>query len=405
MDVLHRHYQQAFNKYKMNQQLVGPVLTSWHVFDKYYQLSDESPAYAAALILHPSRGKALTQKNWPKAWHKKIFTGVKKLWEDEYKNLPTVYTTPSIVPVLELDEYDLLAQELNVIGTEPDVDEYETYTSQPPIPIDCSPLVWWLRDEQKERCPRLSKMAIDISQYLPCPYGVWRMLPFFAYAPFNRPEWDKFAVAVRSDAVGATEPLSLLVQRALPELSSVLESTRETILQNSQRLAIRLEARLEGIQDSLDALLQGKVPVTFTGHFEAGPAVSLAPAPAPEPPVPGMPVVAALAKVFTVRDVWKEWEEGIAGQPAVRVLEETWGSRWCPGNGIGVQFCRRKVIWDELLARTASGKSEEEAVAELELLRAGRSLNRLVHKLKQRRRRGQGQGRIRVQAIEGAGLG
>ncbi|KAF6518215.1 hypothetical protein HZS61_002293 [Fusarium oxysporum f. sp. conglutinans] len=162
MDVLHKHYQQAFNKYKMNQQLLGPVLTSWHVFDKYYQLSDESPAYAAALILHPSRGKAHIQKNWPKAWHKKIFTGVKKLWEDEYKNLPTVYTTPSIVPALELDEYDLLAQELNVIGTEPDVDEYETYTSQPPIPIDCSPLVWWLRDEQKERFPRLSKMAIDI---------------------------------------------------------------------------------------------------------------------------------------------------------------------------------------------------------------------------------------------------
>uniref|UniRef100_A0A0C4DIN7 HAT C-terminal dimerisation domain-containing protein n=1 Tax=Fusarium oxysporum (strain Fo5176) TaxID=660025 RepID=A0A0C4DIN7_FUSOF len=105
MDVLHKHYQQAFSKYRMNQQLLGPVLTSWHVFDKYYQLSDESPAYAAALILHPSRGKAHIQKNWPKAWHKKIFTGVKKLWEDEYKNLPTVYTTPSIVPALELDEH------------------------------------------------------------------------------------------------------------------------------------------------------------------------------------------------------------------------------------------------------------------------------------------------------------
>ncbi|RKK80768.1 hypothetical protein BFJ71_g15816 [Fusarium oxysporum] len=100
--------------------------------------------------------------------------------------------------------------------------------------------------------------------------------------------------------------------------------------------------------------------------------------------------LANLAKVFTVRDVWKEWEEGIAGQPAVRVLEETWGSRWRPGNRIRVQFCRRKVIWDELLARTASGKNEEEAVAELELLRAGRSLNRLIDELKQRRWRGQG---------------
>ncbi|KAF6527928.1 hypothetical protein HZS61_008390 [Fusarium oxysporum f. sp. conglutinans] len=95
-------------------------------------------------------------------------------------------------------------------------------------------------------------------------------LPFFAYAPFNGSEWDEFAVAVRSDAAGATEPLSLLVQRALPELSGVLESRREALLQNNQRLAIRLEARLEGIQGGLDSLLQGKVPITFTGHFGAG---------------------------------------------------------------------------------------------------------------------------------------
>lgn len=61
-----------------------------------------------------------------------------------------------------MDEYDLLAQELDVIGTEPDVDEYEPYTSQSPLPIDCLPLAWWLRDEQKERFPRLSKMAIEI---------------------------------------------------------------------------------------------------------------------------------------------------------------------------------------------------------------------------------------------------
>ncbi|KAJ6437110.1 High-osmolarity-induced transcription protein 1 [Purpureocillium lavendulum] len=246
-------------------------------------------------------------------------------------------------------------------------------------------------------------------------------LPFFAYAPFNGPEWDVFAVAVRSTAVGATEPVSLLVRRALPELSCVLESTREALLQNSQRLAIRLEARLDGIQGGLDALLQGQVPITFTGYFGAGSAAALAPtpalstaptlnlhtapapAPAPtqEPLVPGMPIVTALARVFTVRDVWKEWEEGFAGQKAVRELEETWGSRWRPGNGVRVQFCRRKVIWDELLGRMASGKCKEEAVAELEHLRAGRSLNRLVDELKQRRRRGQdrgqGQGQIRVQ--------
>jgi hypothetical protein len=50
-----------------------------------------------------------------------------------------------------------------------------------------------------------------------------------------------------------------------------------------------------------------------------------------------------------------------------------------------VQFCRQKVIWNELLARIARSKSEKEAVAELKQLRASQSLNRLVDELKQRR--------------------
>ena len=102
-------------------------------------------------------------------------------------------------------------------------------------------------------------------------------------------------------------------------------------------------------------------------------------------PGAGVPIVTALTRAFTVKDVWREWQEGIAGQPAIRELEEKWGSRWRPTNAVRVQFCRRKVIWDEVLARVARGKSADAAVAELELLRAGRSINHLVDELKQRR--------------------
>jgi hypothetical protein len=49
---------------------------------------------------------------------------------------------------------------------------------------------------------------------------------------------------------------------------------------------------------------------------------------------------------------------------------------------VRVQFCCRKVLWDEVLACVAHSKTEEEAVAELELLYAGRSLNQLVDELK-----------------------
>ena len=61
----------------------------------------------------------------------------------------------------EPDKYDILAQELDVVGTST-IDEYETFTSQVPISIDCSPLTWWLRDEQQGYYPNLSKMAVDI---------------------------------------------------------------------------------------------------------------------------------------------------------------------------------------------------------------------------------------------------
>jgi len=235
-------------------------------------------------------------------------------------------------------------------------------------------------------------------------------LPFFAHAPFSTPEWRDYALLVQADATGASEPLSLLVQRALPELSGVLESSREAILQNSRRLASQLAAQLTAqtrdLQSSLNALLQGQVPITFTGYFGGAvigqasapmPILPIAPLVAPIAPVaitsqapaiarePGLPIYEALAMIYTVKDAWREWYEGFGGRPAIRELEEQWGSRWRPGNIARVQFCRRKVIWDELQARTARGKSMEEAIAELEQLRGGRSLNRLVNELRQRR--------------------
>jgi hypothetical protein len=222
-------------------------------------------------------------------------------------------------------------------------------------------------------------------------------LPFFIYAPFHGQEWEDFARTVQASVADTTEPPSLLLQRALPELYRFLESTRTTMLYTSQQLAgqlASLEAKLASHEAKLNTLLSGKIPVTVTGYLGAGPGLELgagapalvpAPAPAPASQPTGPPIVASLAKVLTVEDVWREWKEGLGGQPAVQDLEDKWGSRWRPGNTLRVQFCRRKVIWDAILARIARGRSEEEAVAEVERIRAGKSLNRLVDTLRQRR--------------------
>jgi hypothetical protein len=52
-----------------------------------------------------------------------------------------------------------------------------------------------------------------------------------------------------------------------------------------------------------------------------------------------------------------------------------------------VQFCRRKLLWDEVIARVTRGKTVEEAITELELLRAGRGLNQFLDELKHRHQR------------------
>lgn len=146
MDVLHRHYTQAFNKYEDNHPLRSCIAASWAIFDKYYQLTDESPAYGAAMILHPSRRTAHIKKNWPKTWHKPVFDAVKKYWEDHYQGLPITTTTPGLIDQSQPpDEYDLLAQELDVVGAAMNaLDEYKSFTAQTPITIDCSALAWWL---------------------------------------------------------------------------------------------------------------------------------------------------------------------------------------------------------------------------------------------------------------------
>jgi Transcriptional activator of glycolytic enzymes len=228
-------------------------------------------------------------------------------------------------------------------------------------------------------------------------------LPFFNYAPFYGPEWNDFARTTQATSIDTANPPSILVQRALPELCSMVESTRNAILHNSQQLISQLSSQLASQTKLLETLLSGKIPIT--GYLGGNPSLVLgmpgpAPAPAPAPatgpaPAPATatqqpvapPIVTSLSKLYTVKDVWREWKEGIAGRPSIQELEEQWGSRWRPGGTIRVQFCRRKVIWDAISSRIARGKSEAEAIAEVDRIRDGQSLNRLVDILKDRRQR------------------
>ena len=69
-----------------------------------------------------------------------------------------------------------------------------------------------------------------------------------------------------------------------------------------------------------------------------------------------------------------EWEEGIAGEPATKDLEGTWGHPWRPAPTQKTAWCRRIVIYTELRRLQSNGQSAGAAVPELETLRAGKSM-------------------------------
>ena len=130
--------------------------------------TEDTAAYAAALLLHPACRKGYILKNWRKSWHKKAFDSVKALWDTIYKDRPITLlnsnTQPSTHTNLteEPDEYDLMARELDITTINPTKDEYESFVNADPIAIDGTALAWWCQEAQRLAYPRLSQMAIDI---------------------------------------------------------------------------------------------------------------------------------------------------------------------------------------------------------------------------------------------------
>lgn len=125
-----------------------------------------------------------------------------------------------------------------------------------------------------------SRISITVFQFLLgrlivetlCDTRIWSVrahLPWGCYQPYSAPVGSRGSSAITScgkghgnitstgpdrtiqqsvgqaDVAGESEPQSLLLQRALPKLSSVLESSREAVLHQSQRLVSSPESRLE----------------------------------------------------------------------------------------------------------------------------------------------------------------
>jgi hypothetical protein len=143
----------------------------WMKLDRYYTLTEDSPVYLAALILHPAFRWSTVESQWGDHpdWLVRGKAAVQELWE-EYRNLPveqeTIPEQPT-VPSKTTDLDDFMAS-IRKLSTRPAPlpsatrDEYVEWVATTD-PGDClvdNPIQYWLL--RRRQYPRLSRMAIDV---------------------------------------------------------------------------------------------------------------------------------------------------------------------------------------------------------------------------------------------------
>lgn len=139
------------------------------VLNKYYRLSKAVPAYAAAVLLDPSKRKQYMRKSWEPAAMQQAIGQVQMIWEAKYKNLPIPdkpqqHQTPRRRgKKREVSVFDAIRAEIDV-ASEPKIqDDFLSFINTTPVALhDLKPIQWWCLEAQRTRYPRLHQMALDI---------------------------------------------------------------------------------------------------------------------------------------------------------------------------------------------------------------------------------------------------
>jgi len=137
----------------------------WFIIDKYYNRTDEVSVYAAALLLDPQKRLAYIRKNWPLSWIDDAVAAANTIWEIDYKTAPVedMERVSEMPPPPPINEMERLRQKIAMIAdTSAEDDDFMRFINTAPYRIDCTPLEWWCRIEQRRQYPRLHLMAIAI---------------------------------------------------------------------------------------------------------------------------------------------------------------------------------------------------------------------------------------------------
>ena len=160
------HLEKAKEDYRENLWISVRIEAAWNKLTKYHNRTDDTLAYMAATVLNPLLkwqwfedvwvGDALGQ------WLNKGKQDLQTLWLNEYAGIAPPPPTHAI-SVAEGFAASLHRQD------RPPRDELELYLAEPVLTFSdleqkmrFRPLSWWTEPAQRERFPRLGKLAWDI---------------------------------------------------------------------------------------------------------------------------------------------------------------------------------------------------------------------------------------------------
>ncbi len=162
LDFLRSHLSKSRETWVDNQAFTAAIMMCWYAFDKWFLATEETPVYAAAVLLHPSRRLRYLQQHWPTRWYFDAERQARDLWKAEYqsKDIGPAGEGESDIggsgeEPTELELYERTA------FLAPEGDEFDRFISQPQSAVSDA-IAWWLEPTQQRDYPRLSQMAIDI---------------------------------------------------------------------------------------------------------------------------------------------------------------------------------------------------------------------------------------------------
>jgi hypothetical protein len=145
----------------LSQYFLACVNLGWKKLNKYYELSDTSPAYRLSVFLHPSHKMAWFERNWGERrdWMKAVEETICISWNDCKRRWPNDVQSPRLPlggrPYEELDEFERFMEP----EEDYELDDLARWRHEPCVRTR-EPLQWW-RDNH-HRFPVLRHLAFEI---------------------------------------------------------------------------------------------------------------------------------------------------------------------------------------------------------------------------------------------------